>query len=310
MSRCLITYEEISGDGDYSSTGLGRLNPALKELRPLPLDHREQLREARDRAAVMALPGLQRKMSARLSLKERRFLPVRSHGIYLLKPSLLEFEQVPENEDLTMRLAGLAGIEVPLHGLHRAADGSLLYFVRRFDRTGKAGRVHTEDLAQVAGVTPDRKFGFPLEEVARLLERHASFPMVDKWKLFRRVLFAWLTGNEEMHLKDLSLIHQGNVVALSPAYDLVNTAIVRKNPDGEMALSLDGRREGMNRELLFGYFGRECLELTREAMDRVANDLSKALPRWNRLIGRSFLDDRRKSDYRNLIAKRREVLGW
>lgn len=309
MSRCLITYEEIPR-GDYSSTGLGRLNPALKELRPLPLAHREQVREARDRAASMALSGLQRKICARLSLKKRRFIPVRRHGIFLLKPGLLEFEQVPENEDLTMRLAALAGIDVPLHGLHRAGDGSLLYFVRRFDRTGKAGRVHVEDLAQVAGVRPADRYGFPLEEAGELLDRYATFPVVDKWKLFRRVLFAWLTGNEEMHLKDLSLLHQNGTVGLSPAYDLVNTAIVRRNPEGEMALSLQGRRDGMTRDLFFDYFGRECLGLTREAMDRVANDLSGAIPRWNRLIGRSFLEDKRKSDYRNLIARRREVLGW
>lgn len=311
MNRCPITYRELEGgEPRYSGTGLRRLNPALEELGPLPLDYREQVREARDRAAAMALPGLQRKLCARLSLKERCFVPVRRHGLYLLKPQLQAFEQVPENEDLTMRLAEMAGIDVPLHGLIYAGDDSMLSFVRRFDRTGKAGRVHVEDFCQVAGVRPDRKYGYPLEEVARLLESYTTFPMVEKWKLFRRVLFCWLVGNEEMHLRDLSLIHRENKIELSPAYDLVNTAIVRPNPDGELALSLQGERTGFSRTLFFNYFGRECLRLTKAALDRVANDLSGAIPEWNKLIGKSFLEDSRKSDYRNLLAKRREVLGW
>lgn len=159
--------------------------------------------EARKRMSKMSIQGVQPKMSARLSIKESCFIPVSRGGIFLLKPEVLHYPEIPQNEDLTMKLAKSCRIDVPLHGLIYAKDRSMLYFIRRFDRKGKTGKVHTEDFAQISGKDRDTKYDYSMERTARLIDEFCTFPAVEKIKLFRRTLFSFLVGNEDMHLKKL-----------------------------------------------------------------------------------------------------------
>ncbi len=237
MTRCPITYEEITS-GRYSRTGLRKLNPALKDLKPFPFDRKEQMREVQKRMMKMSIAGVQPKLSAQLSVKDQVFKVVDKHGSYILKPELSDYGEVPQNEDVTMKMAAKAGIDVPFHGLIYAKDNSMLYFIRRFDRTGRSGKIHVEDFAQVAGMSRETKYNYSMEKVVKLIDDYCTFPMVEKMKLFRRVLFCWLTGNEDMHLKNFSLIHRNDKIELSPAYDLLNTTIILANPVEEMALPL------------------------------------------------------------------------
>ena len=101
------------------------------------------------------------------------------HGIFILKPPLPNYDQVPENEDLTMRMAKAVGIEVPLHGMVYAKDHSLLYFIRRFDRVGKSGKIHVEDFAQVAGMNRDTKYNYSMEKLISLIDEYCTFPLVE-----------------------------------------------------------------------------------------------------------------------------------
>lgn len=308
MNRCPITYMEIP-DGLYHPKGFAKLNSALDWLYPLPLKYNEQIQKALNQMSKMAITGTDFKLNVQLSIVDSTFKIVDKNGSFILKPQLTQYPQVPENEDVTMRMAATAGIEVPLHGMVYAKDESLLYFIKRFDRKGKAGKIHVEDLAQVAGVYSDAKYDYSLEKVAVLLDTYCTFPMVEKMKLFKRVLFSWLIGNENMHLKNLSLIHRNNKVELSPAYDLVNTTILKAVPEQESALSIKGLRSDLNWDILMNYFAQDVLGLNDKVILKILKQLISVLPEWVRLIEISFLNEEKKEDYLSLLNRRFRILN-
>ena len=242
MKRCLITYEPFEGDGDYSVSGLKLLDRNVTSLAPLSYTAAEQRQEALERAGKMSIQGVQLKLSAVLRVKAGAFDVVDRNGRFILKPPSLDFPELPENEDLTMRLAAAVGIEVPVHGLVRARDGSLTYFIRRFDREGRS-RVPLEDFAQLSGASRETKYESSMEKVAAVVDRFCTFPAIERVKLFERTFFSFLTGNEDMHLKNFSLITRRGRIDLAPAYDLLNSTIALKKPQEEMALPIRGKAE-------------------------------------------------------------------
>ena len=111
----------------------------------------------------------------------------------------------PVRLDLTMRLAAAAGIEVPVHGLLRSIDGSFTYFIKGLDRDGR-DRLPVEDFAQLSGEGRDTKYDSSMEKVADVIDQFCTFPAIERVKLFERTLFNFLVGNEDMHLKNFSLL--------------------------------------------------------------------------------------------------------
>ncbi|MCU0725659.1 MAG: HipA domain-containing protein, partial [Planctomycetes bacterium] len=311
MRVCPITYALLSEEerGPYSAAGLRRLSRMLKDLADLPLSAEDQRIEAARRARKMSIQGVQPKLSARLRVREGRFEVVDRMGQWILKPQSPHFPHLPENEDLTQRLAGAAGIEVPVHGLVRSSDQSLTYFIRRFDRPPRGGKRAMEDFAQLSGRTRDTKYDSSMEKVAKVIEEFATFPAVEKLELFRRTVFCFLAGNEDMHLKNFSLLTDGPRVRLSPAYDMVSSTLALPATEEEMALPIRGKRRRLRREDLVDYYAVERLGLDPRAVERVLREVSGAFPAWNTLIDRSFLPEDRKRVYRELIAKRRSRLG-
>jgi serine/threonine-protein kinase HipA len=252
----------------------------------------------------MSIQGVQPKLSARLLIKEQRFALVDQGGRYILKPQTADYVQVPENEDLTMRLAALVGIEVPLHGLLHGRDGAMTYFIKRFDRTGRKGKRHVEDFAQLGGRSRETKYRSSMEQVARLVESFCTFPAVEKVKLLRITLFSFLVGNEDMHLKNFSIIRKKDVISLTPAYDLLNTTIVLPQPKEELALSLNGKKNKLMREDFLGYFARDRLEVTERIIDKMLAGFAGVRPEWEALIGTSFLSDTMKGKYLQVLDER------
>ena len=308
MSLCPITYQELPRGTRYSRAGLRRLSPGLKDLRDLPYSAEEQRQEAVARASTMSIQGDQPKLSARLNPRQEAFELVDTGGRYILKPQT-DFPEIPQNEDLTMRLAEAAGIEVPFHGLVYSKDGTLTYFVKRFDRTDRNQRLAVEDFAQLSGRTRETKYDSSMEEVVAVIDRSCTFPAVERLKLLRLTFFNFLVGNEEMHLKNFSLIRREGKIELSPAYDLVNTAIALPGVRDDIALPLGGKKRNLSLSLLFGYFGRERLRLPQAAIDNLMEGFSGVYESWERLLGDNFLSGAMKGKYRELIARRWESLG-
>ena len=304
MKRCLITYEGFEGEGDYSAQGLKLLDRRLGSLSSLEYTAEEQHQQAIDRAGKMSIQGVQLKLSAVLKIREGRFELVDKEGRFILKPPNRNFAEMPANEDLSMRLAAEVGIEVPLHGLVRARDGSLTYFVKRFDRVGRA-RLPQEDFAQLSGEGRETKYHSSMEKVAAVVERFCTFPAIERVKLFERTLFSFLTGNEDMHLKNFSLITAGERIDLSPGYDLVNSTVALRNPQEEMALPIRGKKSRLTRNDLFGYYASERLRINEAVLADVTRRFQTAFARWAELIAVSFLSTQSKQAYTALISERR-----
>jgi serine/threonine-protein kinase HipA len=209
-----------------------------------------------------------------------------------------------------MRLAETIGIEVPLHGLIWSKDHSLTYFIKRFDRKDFNNKLPVEDFAQLAGMNRDTKYNYSMEKLVKLIEVYCTFPSVEKALLFRLVLFNFLVGNEDMHLKNYSIITKNDVVALSPAYDLLNTSIVLKGDIEEIALPLYGKKKKLTPALLLEYFGKELCGLPAKIIDQTVEIIKKALPSWKGWIDNSFLSPEMKEKYWSFVQNRCRTMKW
>lgn len=215
---------------------------------------------------------------------------------------------MPENEDLTMKMASKCGIDTPIHGMVYSKDGTLSYFIKRYDRTGKINKLHVEDFAQLAGETRDTKYNFSVERLIKLIDDNCTFPQLEKIKFFKRFLFNFLTGNEDMHLKNYSIISQNDKIELCPAYDFLNSSIVLGKDVEETALSLKGKKKNMTKNILIDYLGQEKLNLNQTVIDKTLKELQNAIPAWHELIDNSFLRKDLKDNYKELLDKRIHLL--
>ncbi len=303
MNRCPITYEPC-GDNKYSEKGLRLVTPKLKSLHDLPFTASELRIEAANRAKKISIQGVQPKLSAVISVTNQQFEIVDLYGNFIIKPQNDLLPELPENEDLTMRLAKVYGIDVPMHGLIYGKDQSLSYFIKRFDRYGKGKKYATEDFAQLSGNSRDTKYNFTMEKMVSILDEYCTFPAIEKAEFFKRVLFFFVTGNEDMHLKNFSLITKGGITTLSPAYDFLNSSIAIKHPEVEMALILKGKKSNIEKVDLIDYYAMERMELNAKTVDKILSDMFTCVPRWKQLVEISFLSDEMKEKYVSLLDKR------
>lgn len=162
------------------------------------------------------------------------------------------YKEVPQNEDLTMGLAKAVEIEIPFHGLIYNIDNSLSYIIKRFDRS-RNQKIAVEDFSQLLGYSRDTKYEASMEKVILVIEKHCTFPVIEKLKLFRLVIFNFIIGNDDMHLKNFSLIRRENKVELTPAYDLLNTSIIMKTEE-EIALPIRGKKKQIKPKRSVGIF--------------------------------------------------------
>lgn len=303
MNRCPITYE-LCGTDKYSEKGMRMIAPKLTHLNDLPYTAVELRREAANRARKPSIPGVQPKLSAAISIVDQEFKIVDQYGTYIIKPQNDLFPQLPENEDVTMRMANLFGLEVPLHGMLYGKDGSLSYFIKRFDRYGKGKKWATEDFAQFTGNTRDTKYRFTMEKLIPVLDEYCTFPVLEKADFFNRILFSYVTGNEDMHLKNFSLITKNGKTTLTPINDFLNSSIAIKNPEEEIALTLKGKKSNLKAADFIDYYAQERLQLNEKTATAILEQMKKATPKWKELLEFSFLSEDMKEKYLVLLEKR------
>ena len=300
MNRCPITYEEC--ENHYSERGLKILSRSLIQLKDFPYGQAQQLELAIQYSDKLSFSGVQPKLNAKLSLREENFEVVRSGGTFILKLPHAMYKELPQNEDLTMRMAALAKIEVPLHGMIYAVDRSLVYFVKRFDRKGKK-KIAIEDFGQLAGLSNEEKYEFSMERLIPIIDKFCSIKLLDKARLFRLTLFNFLVGNEDMHVKNFSMIREEDIVRLSPAYDLVNSTIVMNSKE-EIGLPLRGKKGNFKRDDFLQYYGKEKLGLPNSLISEILTDFQSSIPAWKELITNSFLSPEKIKAYLRLVEER------
>jgi serine/threonine-protein kinase HipA len=306
MNRCPITYE-LCGNDKYSEKGLRMIAPKLTQLNDLPYTAAELRQEAANRAKKLSIQGVQPKLSASISVVEQEFKIVDQFGTYIIKPQNDLFPELPQNEDVTMRMAKVFGLDVPFHGMLYAKDGSLSYFIKRFDRYGKGKKLATEDFAQLTGNTRDTKYRFTMEKLVPVIDEFCSFPAIEKADFFKRILFCYVTGNEDMHLKNFSLITKNGKTTLTPIYDFLNSSIAIKNPEEEIALTLKGKKSNLKATDFVDYYAKERLQLNEKTITTILEQMHKTIPKWKELLEISFLSDEMKEKYLGLLEVKTQM---
>ena len=252
-----------------------------------------------------SLTGVQPKLSLHLNEHEgsRRLTIVGLWGAYICKPQTTLHEMMPEVEDLTMHLAELARIEVVPHTLIRMADGALAYLTRRIDRTAKGEKLAMEDMCQLTGRLTEHKYKSSYERIGKAVVQYSSVPRMDVTNFFEVVLFSWLTGNNDMHLKNFSLYEPiEGTVRLTPAYDMLNAAIINPKDDEELALTLNGRKKNLKKSDFMK--AAESIGLGGIIVERFIRKYIRLLPAFEGMINNSFLDDNLKVRYKELLHER------
>lgn len=252
-----------------------------------------------------SLTGVQPKLSLHLNDHEgtKRLTIVGLWGGYICKPQTQLFAMMPEVEDLTMHLAELARIETVPHTLMRMADNTLCYLSRRIDRTAKGNKLPMEDMCQLTQRQTEHKYKSSYERIGKTIAQHSSVPKMDVVNFFEEVLFAWLTGNNDMHLKNFSLYEpQYKTIRLTPAYDLLNAAILNPKDNEELALTLNGKKKRISREDFI--LAAESLEIDAIIVERLIAKYIKLLPSFIAFVQNSFLNNDLKAKYIEMLESR------
>jgi len=258
----------------------------------------------------VTVPGVQPKLSMSLvkATKEKadtRLTVVGAlGGQYIFKPPSDRYPEMPENEHVTMRIAEAFGIRVVPSSLIRLASGELAYITKRIDRTESGEKIHMLDMYQITEAFD--KYKGSMEKVGKALDTYSANTLLDKIFFFEMALFSFLTGNNDMHLKNFSMIEQAPGWGLAPAYDLLNVAIVLPESDEELALTLCGKKKKLKREH-FVQLG-EGMGLTSKQIQSSFKRMSKNRVRVADWIEKSFLSEEMKQEYLHLMNVRFTIL--
>jgi serine/threonine-protein kinase HipA len=260
----------------------------------------------------IAVTGVQPKLSLDIekTFKEdsqtkplQRFTIVGLWGGYILKPATINYPHLPELEDLTMHLAQLSGIATVPHSLIRLQNGSLAYITKRIDRVKKT-KLHMEDMCQLTERLTEDKYKGSYEQIAKTILKYSANPGLDLVNFFEQVIFSFLTGNADMHLKNFSLINQPQTgYVLAPGYDMVASALIVKGDTEELALNLNGK----NRKLVRKDFDTVLYSfknLDKRAIENLYQKFASSIEKWMQFIPQSFLPDVLKDQYKTLINEK------
>ena len=224
-----------------------------------------------------------------------------------MKPPSQRFAELPEVEDLTMHLATLANIAVVPHSLIRLQSGNLAYITKRIDRIRKS-KLHMEDMCQLTERLTEDKYHGSYEQIAKAIDKYSIRPGLDVVNYYEQVLFSFLTGNADMHLKNFSLLHQPNIgPLLAPAYDMVATAVVNPADDEDLALTLNGKKKRIKRSDFTAAFN--TAKLNQKQQENMFSKMKTAMPNWVDFIEISFLSQDYKEAYKQIIQERFSRLG-
>jgi len=305
MSKCLYCYKELEErQKDYHPTCAKRFfGKAEAPVLPYSRDNLNDLAKESVLSRI-AVTGVQSKLSMDVNRGGKdepdRLTIVGLWGKYILKPKSEEFPWLPEVEDLTMHLAEIAKIDVVPHTLIRFNDGELAYLTQRIDRDRHGTKYLMEDLCQISGRITADKYKSSYEKVAKLIKFHSSAPMLDLVNFWEVVVFSWITGNSDMHLKNFSLISRtpGHYM-LSQAYDLINVHLIFPEDEEELALMLDGKKKHINKQSFVRAMASSGLG--DKVIEKIFRRFVDVAPKWYDFIDSSFLPAELKEKYKEEI---------
>lgn len=259
----------------------------------------------------IAITGVQPKLSLDLEKHRNqisRLTIVGLYGNYILKPPSKEYRELPQNEDLTMHLANIVKIKVAQHCLIRLHSGELAYITKRFDRSKKS-KIAVEDFCQLSENLTEHKYRGSIEKVAKITNKYTTNKGLEILRLFELVLFCYLTGNADMHLKNFALLENAfGEYELAPAFDLLSTALVIPDDKEESALTINGKKSRITK----GDFDTlaSSMDINEKVLFRIYNKFNSVLPTWIEFIKQSYLSKAMQDKYIQLIkAKLQSFFG-
>ncbi|HUS87363.1 MAG TPA: HipA domain-containing protein [Bacteroidales bacterium] len=308
MRRCLYCYEPLGEEKSEFHTTCSRKifgTPNPPEL-PYSEDQMLQLAEKVVKSQT-TVTGVQPKLSLHLEKlakkdEPQRFTIVGLWGGYILKPPTKQYKFLPEIEDLTMNLAEISGIDVVPHSLIRLKSGILSYITRRIDRISET-KIHMEDMCQLTERLTEQKYNGSHEQIGKAIIKYSTNPGLDIINFFEQVLFSFLTGNADMHLKNFSLYDRpGLGYVLSPAYDMVASSLVVEGDEEDLALTLNGKKKKLRKKDFLEAINR--FDIDAKAIENMFDKFKNTEEQWHEFIDISFLPDGMKSSFHGLIKER------
>jgi len=317
MNRCFYCYKELSKkDEGFPAGKVGYHVSCSKKMfgkntpPEFPYSEEDMVKLAEQVIkSQKSVTGVQPKLSLGIQkFKENntieRFTIVGVLGEYILKPQTEAYKNLPEIEDLTMHLAEITKIATVKHSLIRLESGQLAYITKRIDRVN-GRKLHMEDMCQLTERLTEHKYKGSYEQIARVILIHSENPGLDVINFYELVLFSFLTGNNDMHLKNFSLLKNVNY-NLCPAYDLVASELVVEGDDEELALNLNGKKRRLKRKDFEEAMKRAKID--EKAISNIFKKMAKFITKWHEIIDVSFLPNDVKNEYHKMIDSKAHQL--
>jgi len=311
MKKCLYCYQQLEEEQTDFHPRCARkiFGRSTAPILPYTKAEIKKLAEQVIRSQT-TLTGVQAKLSLAIETPKKaphHLTIVGLWGRYILKPQTDLYEHLPEVEDLTMHLAELAKIKTVPHSLIRFADGKLAYITKRIDRGTKGEKFAMEDMCQLSKRLTEDKYKGSYEQIAKLVFKYSSVPKLDVVNFWEQVVFCWLTGNADMHLKNFSLysLRKGQYL-LTPGYDMLSTALVMPEDTEEMGLTINGKKRELKRsdfELAMKNSGLE-----QKITNNIFSKFTRIANKWIEFINSSFLPENMKEQYKAIIKEKFIVL--
>ncbi|MEK7767483.1 MAG: HipA domain-containing protein, partial [bacterium] len=241
--RCLCCHTPLAADSRYHPRCLTRLFGHAR-LPTIPFGLADLPGLVAKAEGRMSISGVQMKLSVRLNTDTWELESTSTGGTHILKPEPERFPQIPQNENLCMNMAEALDLPVPPHGLFVMADGRPCYVIKRFDRMDDGRKIQKETMFQILGSTD--KYAGSLEMVGKAIRAHVANVGLETMDFFERILFCFVTGNGDMHLKNWALVGQGRNLSLAPCYDLVSSRLYLPTEE-DSALTINARKNGLTR---------------------------------------------------------------
>lgn len=262
-------------------------------------------------AQRVIVTGVQPKLSlgfTRGEEKNRLTIVGALNGKYILKPPFELYPQMPEIEALSMLLAQTCGIATVPFLLIPMKSGELAYLTRRIDRTVKDEKYPMEDACQFTERLTEHKYRGSYEQIAKGIITYAQNPLLEVVKFYQQVIISFLIGNNDMHLKNFSLIaFKDNQYQLAPAYDMVAVKLVIPDDPEELALNLNGKKRKLKRKDFNEAMTKS--HIPEKAIENLWNRIEKGMQNWQEIISGSFISNGSKETLLELIRTRANQIG-
>ncbi len=310
ITHCLYCYQPLNeSEQDFHTTCVKKMFGTKQA--PIIDFNLKQLEDLAKQIIIksVAVTGIQPKLSLELEKRKNelsRLTIVGLHGNYILKPPSTEYKELPQNEDVTMHLANLVKIKTAQHCLIKLASGELAYITKRFDRNKKE-KIAVEDFCQLTENLTEHKYRGSIEKVAKTTHQFTTNKGFEALRLFELVLFCYLTGNADMHLKNFALLENSlGEFELSPAYDLLSTALVILDDKEESALTINGKKSRLKKKDFNAL--ALSMNINTKALESIYAKFEKVLPKWIDFIKQSFLTKSMQKKYIELIESKHNIL--